>query len=177
MSRVISSLSPIAEVHHNEGNRDRVGRRQKRWPIFVGPCAASARHSISTIAEQCVTSYDRWLTGAAERPACPNPNRGTCATSVHDRLAAHELVSRYWFLYDEGRLDELADLLADDCHLRSRTETGQHPFEEFIGSENHGRDLAMAWTRESQEVVLDSIESRAFHEVEQVADRQLTWTT
>jgi 3-phenylpropionate/cinnamic acid dioxygenase small subunit len=161
--------------------------------------------------------------------------------SVHDRLAAHEFVSRYWFLYDEGRLDALADLLADDCHLRSRTETGQHPFEEFIASDSRGRDVAMAWTREhrrqspyplrhhaanvhviaerddeldissylfvtqiadrspvalssgivhwtlrrteggyrlaSQEVVLDSIESRAFHEVEQVADRQLTWTT
>jgi hypothetical protein len=159
--------------------------------------------------------------------------------SVHDRFAAHELINRYWFLYDEGRLGELAALLADDCHLRSRTETGQHPFEEFIASDNHGREAATAWTKEhrrhspyplrhhaanvhvvaergdeldldsylfvtqiaertptplssgivhwtlrlseggyrvlSQEVVLDSIESQPFREVEQVADRQRTW--
>jgi hypothetical protein len=68
--------------------------------------------------------------------------------SVHDRFAAHELINQYWFLYDEGRLGELAALLADDCHLRSRTETGRHPFEEFIASDNRGREVAMAWTKE-----------------------------
>ena len=159
--------------------------------------------------------------------------------SIHDRFAAHELINRYWFLYDEGRLGELAALLTDDCHLRSRTETGLHPFEEFIASDNRGKDAAMAWTKEhrkhspyplrhhaanvhvlaergdeldldsylfvtqiiertpstlssgivhwtlrlteggytvlSKEVVLDSIESKPFHEVDQVADRQLAW--
>lgn len=158
---------------------------------------------------------------------------------LHDRFAAHELVNRYWFLYDEGRLGELAGLLANDCHLRSRTETGEHPFEEFIASDSTGLEAAMAWTREhrthspyplrhhaanvhvlaergdeldldsylfvtqivertprtlssgivhwtlrwtaggyrvlAKDVVLDSIESRPFHEVEQVADRQLGW--
>jgi hypothetical protein len=159
--------------------------------------------------------------------------------SVHDRFAAHELINRYWFLYDEGRLGELGGLLAEDCHVRSRTETGQHPFEEFIASDNHGRDAAMAWTKEhrkhspyplrhhaanvhvlaergdeidldsylfvtqivertpstlssgivhwtlqltddgyrvrSKEVVLDSIESKPFHDIAQVTDRQLAW--
>jgi len=67
---------------------------------------------------------------------------------VHDHFAAHELIHRYWYNYDEGYLDVLAGFLADDCHLSSRTETGQHPFEEFIRSDNHGRDAAMAWTKD-----------------------------
>jgi hypothetical protein len=68
--------------------------------------------------------------------------------TIHDHLAAHEFINRYWYSYDEGYLDVLADLLADDCHLSSRTESGQHPFEEFIRSDNHGRGAAMAWTKE-----------------------------
>lgn len=67
---------------------------------------------------------------------------------VHDHFAAHELINRYWFSYDEGYLDVLAGFLADDCHLTSRTETGQHPFEQFIRSDNRGRDEAIAWTKE-----------------------------
>ena len=157
----------------------------------------------------------------------------------HDRFAALELVARWWFNYDEGNLDVLGDLLADDCHLMSRTETGQHPHEEFIRSDSRGRETAMAWTKEHRrhspyplrhnagnvhvtaergdeidlasylfvtqiidrkpsplssglvhwtlvrtpkgyrikrkEVVLDSIESAPFHEVDFVADRQGRW--
>ncbi len=66
----------------------------------------------------------------------------------HDRLAAHEFVHHWWHHYDEGNLDVLAPLLTDDCRLRSRTDTGRHPHEEFIASDNHGPDTAMAWTRE-----------------------------
>lgn len=158
---------------------------------------------------------------------------------AHDRFAAHELIHRYWFLYDEGRLDELAAVLAPDCRLRSRTETGQHPFEEFIASDCHGLEEASQWTKEhrrrspyplrhhaanihatvergveldldsylfvtqivdrvpralssgivhwtlrlaadgyrvlAKDVVLDSIESKPFHDVQQVADRQRSW--
>lgn len=159
--------------------------------------------------------------------------------NTHDHFAAHQLVHRWWFNYDEGRLDVLADLLVDDCHLSSRTETGQHPHEEFIRSDSRGREAAMAWTREHRrhspyplrhhaanihvtaerdheldlesylfvtqiverkpstlssgivrftlvrtdsgylirrkEVVLDSIESAPFHQVDFVADRQKSW--
>jgi hypothetical protein len=66
----------------------------------------------------------------------------------HDRFAAHEFINRYWFNYDEGHLDVIAGLLTEDCHLSSRTETGQHPHEAFIRSDNHGRDTAMAWTKD-----------------------------
>jgi len=160
---------------------------------------------------------------------------------AHDRLAAHELIHRWWFNYDEGHLDVLAGLLTDDCHLISRTELGNHPYEEFIRSNSLGRDAAMAWTREHRrnspyplrhhaanvhvvaergdeidlesylfvtqivertpstlssglvhftllrtaegyrilrkEVVLDSISSAPFADVEHVADRQRTWAS
>jgi hypothetical protein len=68
--------------------------------------------------------------------------------SRHDRLAAHELIHRWWLNYDEGRLDVLAGLLTEDAHLISRTETGLHPHEAFIRSDSSGRDAAMAWTRD-----------------------------
>ena len=65
--------------------------------------------------------------------------------SAHDRVAAHELIHRWWVNYDEGHLDVLRDLLAEDCHLSSRTERGQHPHEDFIRADNRGREVAMAW--------------------------------
>ena len=68
--------------------------------------------------------------------------------TTHDRLAAHELIHRWWLNYDEGHLDVLEGLLTDDCHTSSRTDTGDHPFEEFIRSDCHGRATAMAWMRE-----------------------------
>lgn len=67
--------------------------------------------------------------------------------TVHDPFAAHELIHQWWFNYDEGHLEVLAGLLTDDCHLISRTELGNHPYEEFIKSDSHGREAAMAWTR------------------------------
>ena len=68
--------------------------------------------------------------------------------TVHDRFAAHELINKWWFNYDEGHLDVCESLLTEDCHLSSRTELGNHPHEQFIRSDSHGRDVAMAWTKE-----------------------------
>ena len=68
--------------------------------------------------------------------------------SAHDRFAAHETIARWWFNYDEGNLDVLESLLVEDCHLTSRTETGQHPYEEFIRADFQGRAAAMAWTKD-----------------------------
>jgi hypothetical protein len=68
--------------------------------------------------------------------------------TIHDRLAAHELISKWWFNYDEGHLDVCEQLLTDDCHLSSRTELGTHIYEEFIRSDSYGRETAMAWTKE-----------------------------
>jgi len=68
--------------------------------------------------------------------------------SGHDHFAAHELIHRWWFNYDEGNLGVLEGLLTVDCHITSRTELGTHPHEEFIRSDSRGREAAMAWKRE-----------------------------
>jgi len=68
--------------------------------------------------------------------------------SGHDRFAAHELIHRWWFNYDEGHLDVLEGLLTDDCRTTSRTELGTHPHEEFIRSDNRGKAAVMAWKKE-----------------------------
>jgi hypothetical protein len=66
----------------------------------------------------------------------------------HDRFAAHELIHRWWWNYDEGHLDVLEGLMTEDCHTSSRTELGTHPHEEFIRSDCRGRDAVMAWKRD-----------------------------
>jgi SnoaL-like domain len=68
-------------------------------------------------------------------------------SAVHDRLAAHELIHRYWFNYDEGNLDLLETFLTEDCHMTSRTDTGTHPYEEFIANDARGAE-AIAWMKE-----------------------------
>jgi hypothetical protein len=68
--------------------------------------------------------------------------------SDHDRLAAHDLIHRWWFNYDEGNLAVLEGLLTEDCHTSSRTELGTHPYEDFIRSDCHGPAEVMTWKKE-----------------------------
>jgi hypothetical protein len=63
-------------------------------------------------------------------------------------MAIHELIHRWWVNYDEGHLEVLRPLLTEDCHTSSRTELGNHPQEEFIRSDCHGRDAVMAWKKD-----------------------------
>lgn len=67
---------------------------------------------------------------------------------THDRMAIHELVNRWWVNYDEGHLDVLEELLTEDCRTTSRTELGNHPFEQFIASDSSGREAAMSWKKD-----------------------------
>ena len=69
----------------------------------------------------------------------------------HDRFAAHEFIHHWWFNYDEGNFDILFPLLTEDCVVRSRTERGDHPHEQFIASDNVGRDAAIAWTKDHRQ--------------------------
>jgi hypothetical protein len=70
---------------------------------------------------------------------------------MHDRVAIHEFIHRYWFHYDEGFLDVIAGMLCEDCELQSRTERGDHPYEEFIAAHSQGRDVAMSWTKQHRQ--------------------------
>jgi hypothetical protein len=66
---------------------------------------------------------------------------------VIDRLAVHDLIHKYWIGYDEYAFDAIEQLLTPDTVHRSRTDTGDHPFEEFIRSDVSGRDAVMAHVR------------------------------
>ena len=62
-----------------------------------------------------------------------------------DGAAVHELLGRWWFNYDEGNFDALAELLTDDAHFTCRTDTGTTDYEEFVRSDLRGRAEVMAW--------------------------------
>ena len=67
---------------------------------------------------------------------------------MHDLTAAQLLLNRWWFAYDEGHFDAWSDLLTDDVWFTSRTDTGVHPHEAFIASDNRGSAAVLAWQRE-----------------------------
>jgi hypothetical protein len=56
-----------------------------------------------------------------------------------------DLVGRWWWNYDQGIFDVLANLLASDMHFSCRTDTGTTDFEEFVRADITGRDAVMAW--------------------------------
>lgn len=56
-----------------------------------------------------------------------------------ERWAAHELIGAWWTNYDEGALDVLDTLVTDDVSFSCRTDTGDHPYEQFIAATAHGR--------------------------------------
>jgi hypothetical protein len=61
---------------------------------------------------------------------------------------AQELLSRWWHLYDEGHMDELAELFTADAVFHCRTDSGATPYEEFVTAHLSGRDEVMAWQRQ-----------------------------
>jgi hypothetical protein len=59
-----------------------------------------------------------------------------------------ELLSRWWFNYDEGQFDVLASLLTDDAHFTVRTDTGHTDYEKFVNADVRGSSDVMAWQME-----------------------------
>jgi hypothetical protein len=64
---------------------------------------------------------------------------------VIEPSALQDLLGRWWWNYDEGNFDVLADLLTDDAHFSCRTDTGTTDYEEFVRADYSGRDAVMAW--------------------------------
>jgi hypothetical protein len=56
-----------------------------------------------------------------------------------------ELLAHYWHRYDDGRIEELGDLLTEDATFRTRTDTGTTDWEEFVRSDFTGRDEIIRW--------------------------------
>lgn len=59
--------------------------------------------------------------------------------------AVQDLVAKWWWNYDEGNFDVLADLLTEDAHFTCRTDSGTTDYEEFVRADYSGRDAVMAW--------------------------------
>lgn len=68
-----------------------------------------------------------------------------------DRMAVHELIARWWSCYDEGEMDVLGQLAADDIGVDSRTDTGDHPWEHFIAMTSRGRTEFLAHQTEHRQ--------------------------
>jgi hypothetical protein len=61
---------------------------------------------------------------------------------------AQELISRWWFAYDQGLFDELNSLVSEDVHFTVRTDTGKTNFEDFVNADVRGKADVMRWQKE-----------------------------
>ena len=68
-----------------------------------------------------------------------------------ETAAIQDLVSRWWFNYDEGNFKVLAELLTEDVHFSCRTDSGATDYEEFVRADYRGRDAVMAWQTDHRE--------------------------
>jgi hypothetical protein len=59
-----------------------------------------------------------------------------------------ELISRWWFAYDQGLFDELSRIVTEDVHFTVRTDTGKTDFEAFVTADVHGKVDVMHWQTE-----------------------------
>src|SRR4051812_40786933 len=59
--------------------------------------------------------------------------------------ALQDLIGAWWFNYDEGNFDALADRLTEDVHFTVRTDTDTVAWAEFARGDSRGRDDVMAW--------------------------------
>ncbi|MBT2274649.1 hypothetical protein [Rhodococcus qingshengii] len=62
-----------------------------------------------------------------------------------DGVDVVQLVSSWWFHYDEWNPETLRGLLIDDFSFKCRTDTGTTPYEDFIRIDTTGADEVMAW--------------------------------
>jgi hypothetical protein len=58
---------------------------------------------------------------------------------------AQQLISKWWFAYDNALFDEWPAMWTNDAHFSCRSDTGQTAFEEFVTADAQGRDAVLAW--------------------------------
>ena len=56
-----------------------------------------------------------------------------------------ELLAQWWYRYDEGRVDELSDVLTADATFRVRTDTGATDYEAFVRADFTGAEEIVFW--------------------------------
>lgn len=56
-----------------------------------------------------------------------------------------QLLSHWWFAYDNAIYDEWPTMFTEDAHFICRTDTGQTAYEEFVNANVHGRTAVLEW--------------------------------
>lgn len=62
-----------------------------------------------------------------------------------------QLLSHWWFAYDNALYDEWPEMFTVDAHFSCRTDSGTTAFEEFVNADVRGRDAVLAWQRQHRE--------------------------
>jgi 3-phenylpropionate/cinnamic acid dioxygenase small subunit len=58
---------------------------------------------------------------------------------------AVQLLTKWWFAYDNALFDEWPEMWSSEAHFSCRTDTGQTAYEEFVNADVRGRDEVLAW--------------------------------
>lgn len=56
-----------------------------------------------------------------------------------------QLLSHWWFAYDNAIYSEWPEMFTDDVHFICRTDSGKTAYEEFVNADVHGRDAVLEW--------------------------------
>ena len=56
-----------------------------------------------------------------------------------------QLLSHWWFAYDNAMYDEWPAMFTEDAHFVCRTDTGMTDYEEFVNADVRGKDAVLAW--------------------------------
>jgi len=62
-----------------------------------------------------------------------------------DGSVVQNLLSSWWFDYDEGNFAAWPEYFTADAHFSCRTDTGTTDYEEFVRADVHGHDAVLAW--------------------------------
>ncbi len=56
-----------------------------------------------------------------------------------------QLLSQWWFAYDNAIYDEWPEMFTADAHFICKTDTGRTAYEEFVNADVRGRDAVLEW--------------------------------
>lgn len=56
-----------------------------------------------------------------------------------------QLLSHWWFAYDNAIYSEWPDMFTQDAHFICKTDTGKTAYEEFVNADVSGRDAVLEW--------------------------------
>jgi hypothetical protein len=56
-----------------------------------------------------------------------------------------QLLSQWWFAYDNAIYSEWPEMFTGDAHFICKTDTGRTAYEEFVNADVRGRDAVLEW--------------------------------